>query len=228
MCFDRGHVRAARPPSPSRRYLRGIDHRIDPVLQSLERTGALLRCREPMRPSTRVPHSKRDASVALHAWLDALLYGFSTHAVPVVLAIVSVIALVSWDDHYAAPNASELSFRALPVTAQETLSPRQAAERLRDVTPVRHLDSRMVTTPFWVAVPIGHPEPAPRAPGHPALVDFPSRHTTELICWNGASFEWLGRATRDAAAGALRRGKAGFVIDLADIGPGSRIWWFEG
>lgn len=164
-----------------------------------------------MAAPTQDPHARRDALPTLHAWLDAVLYGFSTYAVPIVLALLSVIALVYWDDYYAAPGARELGFRAASTTGQEALTPRQAAQRLRDEAPVQRLDNRLAATPFWVAVPI----PA----GDPGVVDFPSRHSRELTCWNGTTFAWLGHATRDATVGALVPGKAGYVIDLDRIGP---------
>ena len=166
-----------------------------------------------MAAPTQRPSARRDALAALHAWLDAVLYGFSTLAVPIVLALLSVVALVYWDDFYAAPGARELGFRAVSATGQEALTPRQAADQLRDLPPILHLDNRLATTPFWVAVPI------PAGDRSSDVVDFPSRHSRELTCWNGTTFEWLGHATRDATAGVLVPGKAGYVIDLGRIGP---------
>lgn len=141
-----------------------------------------------------------------------MLYGLSTHAVPLLLATLSVIAVLYWNNQYAAPNARELSFRVLPESAQETLTPAQAADRLRDRPSVGFADSRLATTPFWIAVPIDS-----SVPFASSLVDFPSRHGQELTCWNAATLQRLGEATPSAASGVLARVKAGYAIDLAKV-----------
>ena len=160
------------------------------------------------------PTTGRQGWSILHARLDAFLYGLSTYATPVVLVLLTVTALLFWDNYYAAPGARELPFRALSTSVGEQLTPQQAADRLRGTPTVTQMDSRLITTPFWITVRIGD-----KASFASDSVDFPSRHTSELTCWNQANFDWLGHATRSDSTGALHRSKAGFLLDLAHTGP---------
>lgn len=164
------------------------------------------------RSPTPPPHPEAGVWTALHERLDALLYGLSTHAVPLLLVVLSAIALFYWNDQYLAPSARELSFRVLPESAQAALTPAQAVERLRDRPSVGFADSRLATTPIWIAVPIDG-----TVPFASSLVDFPSRHSQRLTCWNAATLQWLGEATPAATSGAMARVKAGFAMDLAKV-----------
>ncbi len=150
----------------------------------------------------------------LHARLDVLLYGLSTYALPVALGLFTLLALLAWNPYYEALGARELAFRAVVANPEQPLTPQQAADQLRNSPSVTHVDTRMATEPFWMAVPIGT-----LASFASDSVDFPSRHGTELTCWNMATLEWLGHATRGESTGALSSVKAGFAVNLAQTGP---------
>src|SRR5580658_8291848 len=48
--------------------------------------------------------------------LDAMLFAFSVYAVPAAIAVVSLIALFTWDSPYSAETPAPLEFRVLEQT----------------------------------------------------------------------------------------------------------------
>ncbi len=145
-----------------------------------------------------------------------MLYRFSAYAVPVILAILSAIALGSWDRHYPTSKGRELTFRAVAEQADSPLSPSLATARLRDAPAAGLLDNRLAEIPFWVAIPVGAGTPDGLAS---QSVEFPSRHANELTCWNADTLAWLGHATRAGTTGALAGDKAGYMLSLASVEP---------
>lgn len=139
------------------------------------------------------------------------LFFLSAYAVPLAIAFFSFVALIAWNpQHPTAMDAKVVSFR-IAEDVGATWDPVAATAALRDKAEIRFADSRLSESPFWFAF-----KALPtQEPTHPAI-EFPSRHTIEINCWNGDSGEILGRATRWDSAGALSPVKAGFQLVLSD------------
>ena len=139
--------------------------------------------------------------------LDAALRWVSLYLLPLVIALVTLAALVVWDAKYGDAGGVALPLRGIEQVNHE-LTPREARDLLASAAPVGYLDTRLSERPFWFSVEV-------RPAGDDAVaVELPSRHATEAACWHGASLQALGSASRTAAGGAMAQSKAGFVLDL--------------
>lgn len=143
--------------------------------------------------------------------IDALIYRMSVFGVPVVIGVVTLIALSAWDEMY--PEGKGIALR---VSVQQdlggTLSPRGALARLGGRPALPHHDTQLSESPFWFSFVA---RPAEQAA--PVEIELPSRHATEIACWEGESLRSLGRADRTEAAGQMKLVKAGFAIELGPI-----------
>ena len=151
------------------------------------------------------------------AWNAAVakgLFFLSAYAVPLAIALFSFVALIAW----APQHPTGIDGKVVPFRIAEDMGaqwdPAAAKAALSDKAETRFTDSRLSESPFWFAFKA---QPTPDAT-HPAI-EFPSRHTKEITCWNGDSAEPLGRATRWDNTGAISPVKAGFQLVLADTAP---------
>lgn len=150
----------------------------------------------------------------LHGGLDKGLAALGTHALPVLIALLSVLTLWSWTHHNDARSGRTLHFSVLQA-GDAALQPAQALARLRQVAvPTELLDTKLVETPFWMLVPLAAQGVSPAGNS----LEFGSRHASALSCWNADTLKWLGSATRSSHEGLLADVKAGFGLSLAEAG----------
>ncbi len=156
---------------------------------------------------------------SLHGVLDQGLAAMGTRALPVLIALLSGMALLAWVSHYDAPGGRALHFSYVQVAPDAALEPRQALAQLqRARAPVGLLDTRLSEDPFWLLVPL-----AAQGVGlADSAIEFGSRHASELSCWNAETLQPLGRATRSDGnhhqAGEVALVKAGF----------GKVYWLDG
>ena len=143
--------------------------------------------------------------------IDGLMFRMAVVGVPLLIAVLSGVALFSWGHYYdqgagvAVPfrHAAELGTR-LPAS--------QAARLLAGIPVVTHVDTRLSEAPVWIAF---------RAPGaggaRPGPIELPSRHAVALACWDESGSIELGSAVRGVAGGRVSDSKAGFLIDRAGL-----------
>lgn len=144
----------------------------------------------------------------LHDRLDRVLYGLATYAMPVLIILFSLVALSAWEPAYPEAKARPL---LLQVIADEkaTLVPAQALEKLQDQNGVTHLDTQLAEHPFWLLLSTHNADNGGRA-----VVEFTSRHGSEVQCWDANSLKELGRANREHGEGQVAPVKAGFALTL--------------
>jgi diguanylate cyclase (GGDEF)-like protein len=142
-----------------------------------------------------------------HRAVEAVLHLFAFYFVPLVIGLVSVVALGFWGNHYAASGDQPLELRVLP-EGRLPLTPADAVAQLQQKRPADSYDTRLSEAPVWFSFGTRG------APGEADLVEFPSRHAVEIACWDPASLQLLGKAARGSAEGALAPIKSGFVLKL--------------
>jgi len=142
----------------------------------------------------------------LYAGLDSALQAFSAYWIPLLVGLFSIVALVSWNSEYPASQGQTLPFHA---NMESVSASEQTVDSLRTTPAVTRWDTRLSEKPLWVWIPL----PAP-ANGTPRVLEFPSRHATETLCWDGSSLTQLGTVTREALGGGMRESRAGFALDL--------------
>jgi len=143
--------------------------------------------------------------------VDAALYALSLYGVPIAVALVTLIAFVAWDRQYPLGGGTPLDIRVFEQVG-ETLTPAEAMAELRRKQPVKYQDSRLSELPFWFAFRL-----QPTGKADRVAAELPSRHAVETTCWDGASLQPIGHASRAGATGSMRPVKAGFAIDLGKI-----------
>jgi len=168
--------------------------------------------------------------------LDRLLSALTLHLLPIVIAVVSIWSLCLWPSAYPDPEDQILQFR-VSADPGKTWDPAQALKSLADEHPVSRYDTHLSELPVWFLVAV----PATRE-SRRQIVEFPSRHATQVACWDGKSLTHLGQANRSTHQGWLRPSRGGFALVLepnsaiasllckADfVGPAqlSVQWWSE-
>ena len=153
------------------------------------------------RQSTVRPHR-------MHAILDGVLFGMSTYALPLLIALLSLAAIFFWDSHYGATDT-----KALPITVMaeggRALSASEALSRLREQAPVQNYDTRLSEEPVWFLFSVQG-----KAIGEPLMAELPSRHAMTAACWDAKSLQSMGRADRSVSEGRVSTVKGGFAVDL--------------
>ncbi|WP_249931313.1 EAL domain-containing protein [Ramlibacter sp. 2FC] len=140
--------------------------------------------------------------------MDRVLRALSIYALPVAIALLSLIALLFWQPQHPQPEARALDFRVLE-DGNAALTPAQALAQLPAQPLVARHDTRLSEAPRWLLFS------AERRPDEPAqAIEFTSRHTVALACWDAASLRPLGEADRRATTGPLSQVKAGFALSL--------------
>ena len=147
----------------------------------------------------------------LEAWLDRLLFAVSAYALPLLIGLVTLAALLLWDGKLQVPPPALLDFSSIE-QRQAGMTPAQAREALRGVVPARDRETRMSERPFWFTFPV-------KADADAALViELPSRHASSVACWDAQDLRSLGAADRTALSGQMSVVKAGFALDAGGAG----------
>ncbi|OON62205.1 diguanylate cyclase [Massilia sp. KIM] len=159
---------------------------------------------------------------AAHGAVELVLKLFGYYLIPFGIGLVSLVALIFWHDEYRVSGEVPL---AMHVTVQEelplagapaaALSPAAALARAEAGPLVASHETHLSEAPVWFSF-----EPMPR--GGEQVIEFPSRHSLEVACWDaaapqGAPLVPLGSATRAGGSGAIEAAKAGFVLRAAPL-----------
>jgi diguanylate cyclase (GGDEF)-like protein len=149
--------------------------------------------------------------------LDGLLWALSVYVVPLVIGVVTVLALLFWHSDYQAKAATPLKLQVLADTEGQ-LAPQAAQSALAGRPWVAHHDTDLSEAPVWFRFEVPAQGPDPEA------IEFPSRHALEVACWNEPQLLSLGRASRVEGAspgGDITPIKSGFA--LRSVAPGEQV-----
>ena len=144
-----------------------------------------------------------------HAQLELLLYRVATFGAPLLIFVLSIVALDAWESSYPESAARPLALQVLS-DPDAALNPSAALAQLPEQPSLPHFDTRLVEHPFWVLLRIH-----PFADGETPVVEFPSRHGTQLQCWDVPDLRSLGEASRSGSTGQISAAKAGFALQLS-------------
>lgn len=157
-----------------------------------------------------MPRLFRYSALGLNRAHEALLHWVSAYAVPLVIALFSLIALAFWPSQYPATAPLPLSMQVLE--GSSTVSePADVLALLHQQTPVFTQETALSEQPFWFAFTV---PPSPANDIGPRIAELPSRRASALACWDGQSLMPLGRSDRKHNVGALSAAKAGFALQL--------------
>ncbi|WP_194712443.1 putative bifunctional diguanylate cyclase/phosphodiesterase [Noviherbaspirillum soli] len=141
--------------------------------------------------------------------LENALYLLSVYLAPALIGLATLLALTAWSGHYPAGKGETLMFRVVPEAPvrQGSEDPAAALARLNGQPTFARFHTRLAETPFWIVF-------STRAPAQsaPTMLEFPSRHTLDLRCWDARSLAPLGSGSRAGTDGGVTRIKAGFAL----------------
>ena len=148
--------------------------------------------------------------VRLQDLMEHWLHSLATFGVPVLIAMVSLLALLVWIPQYPpAQHARDLSFRVLEDRAEE-FSPEAALSDLKARPLSTFRDTHLSEKPFWFLF-----SPLDAIDLSEQLIEFPSRHAVDVQCWSAAEgLAPLGAGSREGSTGQISPAKGGFQMAL--------------
>jgi diguanylate cyclase (GGDEF)-like protein len=153
-------------------------------------------------------HTERSLLLRAQAAMEVMFRWFAYYLIPIGIGAVSVLALFSWNNQYAATGDVPLS---LKVISQERVAftPASALVALEPQRQVAFHETRLSEAPIWFSF-----NTLSRGSD---VIEFPSRHAVDVACWDQATLHPLGEATRSGAHGAVALVKAGFALDVQPL-----------
>jgi diguanylate cyclase (GGDEF)-like protein len=145
----------------------------------------------------------------LNHGLDLLLYALSIYALPIVIGLLSLLAILTWKTQYPIREPQRLDIQVVQGSAEMT-EPIQALAQLR-ARPLRPFhDTQLSEAPVWFSFVI--PKDVVNTP---RMIEFPSRHAMDLTCWDAKTLSPLGSGSRLGTAGSISMVKAGFALEFS-------------
>lgn len=142
-------------------------------------------------------------------YIVKVVRALSVYAVPLLVAIFSLIALVSWDNFYGTDMKQPIPLRILsPSDFSNAVVLKAIPNQLKNASTRLGFDTKRVEETFWFGFDtLGQ---------HQSLnvVEFPSRHAIKMACWDANTFESLGEATHNRYSHHMAPIKAGFSLTL--------------
>lgn len=161
---------------------------------------------QPFQSST--PLQKKLPVTAAHRVVEVMMRLLSVYLVPAGVALASVLALALWNSHDVASGGQALGLRVV-AEGSGPLQPAAALRQLAQAEPVDFYDTHLSEAPLWFRL---------RTSGVAGdLVEFPSRHALAIRCWDAATLQLLGDASRGGESGALAAVKSGFALRLPNV-----------
>jgi diguanylate cyclase (GGDEF)-like protein len=149
--------------------------------------------------------------------LDEMLSMLSTYALPLLIGVASLLALFAWNNQYPVAEPRPLEIQVLR-PAQANDDPGQVMALLRWLPLQSEHNHGLSEQPYWFSFAMPKlVSPVPQS------VEFPSRHTTELTCWDAATLRVLGSGNRTATSGSIFPLKAGFVLEAGTALEGTQL-----
>jgi diguanylate cyclase (GGDEF)-like protein len=140
--------------------------------------------------------------------LNLLLYGLSSYALPIVIGLLSLLAVFTWKSQYAVTAPQQLRIQVVQGSTK-LQDPALALAQLQNRPSNPFHDTRLSEAPVWLLFVV------PKSPGHaPLMVEFPSRHAMDVACWDANTLSPLGNGNRHGTAGNISAIKAGFALDI--------------
>ncbi len=154
-----------------------------------------------------------DRTAMVKVAIESTLNGLATFVFPAVLVVLSVLALVWQIVHSNAGTGTELPIKVWEQPSQTT-EPSHASviATISLKEPVLTFATKLSTHNFWFTVNLPTDTQA-----ESFALEFPSRHATNLTCWDGKSDQLLGRATRSDKEGLLVNSRAGFSLESSSL-----------
>ncbi len=159
----------------------------------------------------------RKQTYKINRGFDHLLYLFSTYALPIVIGLVSLLALFTWKSQFSSGDPQQLEIQVMKGSA-DMFDPTKALAHLRDSPVSPFHDTRLSEDPFWFSFAV--PKEVELTP---LTIEFPSRHAVDFACWDAKTLNLLGAGNHQHASGSMSEVKAGFALALNPLLKDSQV-----
>lgn len=149
--------------------------------------------------------------------VERLLYALSVYWLPILIVVVSLLAIVTWQPQFRTAIPQPLEIR-IAKGSETVVDPVLALAQLQGISGQLFQDTRLSETPYWFTF-----DTPKRVEASPLIVEFPSRHTMAIECWDARTMRPLGRGDRQGASGDVSLVKAGFALQLNAASKGGQI-----
>lgn len=141
--------------------------------------------------------------------LDRALESLAAFGIPLLIVLFSLLAYAFWPAQFAQGAGQPLSFRVLntPVDLNRQLDMVAVRANLASRPLIKQWETRLSEDPLWFLVDT-EGLPVPQSP----VVTIPSRHASQLTCWNADTLGILGTADRTSVTGLFHPSRAGFAL----------------
>ena len=147
---------------------------------------------------------------AFNKHLDTLLYRFSAFAIPLLVLVLSGLAILTWQPRHAVSEPLALEFRVIQGSAA-VRTPEEALAQLQNARAVKYFDTQLSQVPYWVALAVK------RQGNMPNSLELPSRHTSQLVCWQIGNPSPVGQVSMGESSGVIEPVKAGYAIAVGKL-----------
>jgi diguanylate cyclase (GGDEF)-like protein len=142
--------------------------------------------------------------------LDRWLLNLSVFVLPLGICLVTVLTFLFGRAEFSVAPIRTIEFRVLEDSSAK-LSPDLALKQLQVQPLVDKSNNQLSEAPFWFLFSAtGVNSQASE------IYEFPSRHATEVACWNADDLKALGQASLRNGTGAIQQAKSGFVLSMAN------------
>jgi len=135
------------------------------------------------------------------------IYQFSLWVLPLLIALLTALAVFRLAPLYPVASGEPLKFRSLPLAVGHS-TPTQAFEALKVVPQQQRAD---VHDGSWLLIEL--PE---KARSRPTAVDFPAATPQAAICWRRDTMQPVGEARGRSTSGGMRTSRMGYALMLGD------------
>ena len=183
-----------------------VAKQLDGFLATTLRPSAM-KNRLPGTPQSVVKASASTAKTGMAS--DKPLALASLYLIPALAVAMVVWALLSWAPVYEFSGVEPVKFKVLRDDSGR-LSESVALERLAKMPQVSEQETKLSEKPFWISLTADV-----SATGVDPVIVFPSRHVSQMSCWNAASLELLGEVGPGQSSGNLSHAMGGYRLDGA-------------
>lgn len=140
--------------------------------------------------------------------LETLLRLALAYALPLMIALISLVALLSWQKHYGSLRSKPLEFTFVSENPVDKPTPDTLFHRLSNQPSVRFAQVHGV--PVWFRLPVSAAE------REDFKIDIPNKLASSLMCWDTGSVpaRFLGSSDRNASLGSVAPFKSGFSVSI--------------
>lgn len=152
-------------------------------------------------------YSRHFFQKSIEAISERALSALAIYVVPLAIGLVSIMALLFWDEHYVSNPEQQLSLRAF-IETDASLSLADAKDRLATAPVSRQFETKLSEKTVWFSLNLKESSARDKA------IEFPSRHMMGLTCWDDGTLAPLGEFSKTTFQGPVSAVKAGYQLKL--------------